>query len=173
MSLICILVTVFCWNLVIITWLPLSILLLGGPSEEKFSFIRGNKRLFTSPEGVHYNDTLVLGAAGSGKTTAFTRRLPYGWATDELFQEVELLFIVTVRDSKEASLESLLGLRSIGLKAEERKSIDDFLETNNDPRKILIVVDGKSHVWHMHFDLTWPSFQSLLRLHNYNRPFAE
>ena len=107
-----------------------------------------------SPEGVRYTDTLVLGAAGSGKTTAFTRRLPYGWAMGELFQEVELLFIITVRNSKEASLESLLGLRSIGLKAEERKVIDDYLETNDDPRKILIVVDGMRHVWHMHFDLT-------------------
>ena len=112
---------------------------------EKFSFlmISGNTALFTSSDGAHHLDAVVLGAAGSGKTTAFTRRLPYGWAKGELFQEVELLFIITVRNSKEASLESLLGLRSIGLKEEERKDVKEFLETNDDPEKILIIVDGK------------------------------
>ena len=109
---------------------------------EKFSFLRGNSALFTLTDGTRQLDVVVLGAAGSGKTTAFTRRLPYGWTKGELFQEVELLFIITVRNSKEASLQSLLGLRSIGLKEQERKDVEDFLETNDDPRKILIVVDG-------------------------------
>ena len=109
---------------------------------EKFSFLRGNSALFTSTDGTHQLDVVVLGAAGSGKTTAFTRRLPYGWAKGELFQEVKLLFVITVRNSKEASLPGLLGLRSIGLKEQERKDVEDFLETNDDPRKILIVVDG-------------------------------
>ena len=110
---------------------------------EKFSFLSGNTALFTSSDGAHHLDAVVLGTAGSGKTTAFTRRLPYGWAKGELFQNVELLFIITVRSSKEASLESLLGLRSIGLKEEERKDVKEFLETNDNPEKILVIVDGK------------------------------
>ena len=116
--------------------------------ERNFLFLKGSSSLFTTADGAQHLDAVVLGAAGSGKTTAFTRRLPYGWAKGELFQEVELLFIITVRNSKEASLESLLGLRRKGLKEQERKDVKEFLETNNDPHKILIVVDGRLHKGH-------------------------
>ena len=84
----------------------------------------------------------MLGAAGSGKTTAFKRRLPYGWAKGELLTDVELLFVITARSLDESSLENLLGLREYGLSKSQRKKVREFLETNDNPRKILIVVDG-------------------------------
>ena len=95
------------------------------------------------PDGAHHDDAVVLGAAGSGKTTAFTRRLPFCWAKGELFTDVELLFVITVRNAKETSLGSLLGLRSIGLRRSEREDVEEYLEVNEDPGKVVIVVDGK------------------------------
>ena len=115
-------------------------------SKRGFAFVRGNTSLFTSVDGVCHNDAAVLGAAGSGKTTAFTRRLPYGWAKGELFKDVELLFIIIVRTARETSLDTLLGLRTFGLRRSEREDVEEFLETNDDPKKVLIVVDGTWNV---------------------------
>ena len=88
-------------------------------------------------------DVVVLGAAGSGKTTAFTSRLPYGWAEKEFLEEVEVLLVVKARDCDESSMETIFGLDCLGMSLGEREEVLSFLRSNKKREKIVVIVDGE------------------------------
>ena len=107
-------------------------------------------------------ETVALtGPPGCGKTLSATRKLPFEWAEGQWLRSVALLFVIKIRllsdrlwvgDGEKMvaattmTLSDLLGLHEHGLEPNEVFEVLEYLRKSVDPKKILIVVDGKLNV---------------------------
>ena len=88
---------------------------------------------------------LILGIAGSGKTTAFTEMAAFEWAKEgsEFWQRVVLFFQCHMGQSKNwdrESLSELFGLARFGFNDEEEDLVLRYIRSHSE--KILLVIDA-------------------------------
>ena len=90
---------------------------------------------------------LAKGIAGSGKTTAFTRKAPFEWAKprqpDPFWQHIALFFKGHLADPdwwKARSLADVFGLSRFGLTSIEQSEVVRFVKSHSE--QVLLVADG-------------------------------
>ena len=97
--------------------------------------------LFKGEDGKRVRKVLVEGDAGIGKTT-LSISLSEDWAHGELFQEFELLLLISLRHKKVASAGSLYELLKLFHPSPNVcESVTSYLE-EEEAKKVLVIADG-------------------------------
>ena len=86
---------------------------------------------------------LVLGCAGSGKSTVFHSKAAYDWANGEIWQQFDLLLCLQLRDVTVQRLEDseeMLKYVLPQLSGREREDVVKFIRRQ--PQRVCLIIDG-------------------------------